>query len=478
MISLAEASPRSTPMGAAGAGWVGPGAVLLLALAAVSIGWTGFIASDDELYYGGALRWSEGQVFAGDSHWTTRFPLVLTLAANIKLFGAGPMALHATAAMWFVAFVTATIVLARQIAGDRAGWVAGALAATLPLNATGASIVNCDLPEATFLLLGAAALIGQLDRPRIAHLVAAGMACGLAILCRETGVLALLGYGLLFLAGRPLPRWAWIAFGSGIAAILVGEALFQWALTGDPLHRYGLAAHHDATIDRAANEEGNLLVHPLVDPLIVLLVNNEFGLLFWIAAPAAWALRGRGFDWRRFSPVLALGVASFLLVALLTNNLVLNPRYFTLSATAATILAAAWVSSLSAKQAVGLMALLIVPNLLLLSLQNNHPRWAAEALVLAAAADPAQRITSDPDTRARARQRLEWRGLTNVVADAPVGLVPASRAGTARVLARYPAPYRPLGQVLASNGILIDRLKAGEDMVLVQLPTGAPSLQP
>jgi hypothetical protein len=299
--------------------------------------------------------------------------------------------------------------------------------------------------------------------------VAAGAAFGLAMLCRETAVLALAGLGILFLAGRPLPRWAWLAAGGGAALVLGGEALFQWAMTGDPLHRYALAFNHDSTLDRAANEEGNLLVHSALDPLLVLLVNNEFALLFWLAIPAALAMRKGGMDWRRIAPVAAMGAASFVLVALLSHKLVLNPRYFTPTATAAAILAAAWLARLPVRRAAAIGGAALLMNLAMLGLQNNHPRWPSEALAAAAADHPSRPITADPDTMFRARQRLLWAGLGNVHAEAPVALVPADRVQGREVVARYPAPYRPAGQLLALVGLETERLKTGPDMVLVRV---------
>jgi 4-amino-4-deoxy-L-arabinose transferase-like glycosyltransferase len=464
--------------GSGGAGYAGerlawPLAIAVVAALSVAAGWTGFIASDDELYYGGALKWAAGEPFAGDSHWTTRFPLVLTLAAMIKLAGASPLALHLTALLWFAAFVASGILLARSIAGERGGWFAGLLLASMPLIALGGSIVNCDLPEATFLMLGAWLLIGETGRPgprpRLGRCVLAGICFGLAILCRETAVLALSGLGLLFLAGRPLPRWALLAAGCGAAAVLLGEAAFQYLMTGDALHRYTLAFNHDSTLDRAANEEGNLLVHPAVDPLLVVLVNNEFALLFWLAIPALLALRRGGIDWRKFAPVAAMGAASFLAVALLAHKLVLNPRYFTPSAVAAAILAGGWLARLEWRRAAAVAAAAVALNLLMLMLQNNHPRWPSEALAIAAAEDPARTIASDRDTMVRAQQRLRWAGLANVSAGGDYLLVPERQARGRPVAARYEAPWRPAGAVAALFGVELERLKAGEDMVLVRL---------
>ena len=55
-------------------------------------------------------------------------------------------------------------------------------------------------------------------------------------------VLPLAGLGLLFLHGRPVPRAAILAAGAGCAVVLGGEALFQYALTGDPLQWARLVA--------------------------------------------------------------------------------------------------------------------------------------------------------------------------------------------------------------------------------------------
>jgi 4-amino-4-deoxy-L-arabinose transferase-like glycosyltransferase len=448
-------------------GW--PALVLLIGCIAVAIGWTGFIASDDQFYYFGALEWAQHGAFAGDGHWTTRFPLVLSLAAAIKMVGADPLALNLTAIAWYAAFVAVGILLARRIAGERAGWIAGLLFASMPLVATGGSIVNCDNPEAVFLMLGAWLLAGEVERPRLSRCLLAGVAFGLAMLSRETAALALSGLGILFLLGRPLPRWALLAAGCGAALVLVGEAAFQWAMTGDPLHRYGLAFNHDSSLDRAANEEGNLLVHPAIDPLLVLFVNNEFALLFWLAIPAVLAMRRGGMDWRRFAPVLAMGAASFLLVALLSHKLVLNPRYFTPTAVAATIMVAAWLERMAPKRTAAILAVAVAANLAMLSLQNNHPRWEATALVQAAAADPSRAVAAAPEIVSRAELSLAWAGLGNVRSDARLALVTADEAGGFEVVERYPAPWRPAGALLASLGVEIERLKGGRDMALVRL---------
>ena len=461
-------------------------AILVLIVAALWIGWTGFIASDDASYYQGAALWVADPPFPGGDHWTTRFPLVLSLAAAIAVTGGGEIALALTALFWFVAFLLTGLALAASIGDRRTVFVTSILLGTLPLTATIASFVNCDLPEVTFLGLGMLALMpeaaGRAARPRAA--LAAGFCFGLAILCRETAVLALSGLGAIFLLGRPVSRRSLLIAAAGAAAVLGGEMLFQWWASGDPLHRYSLALNHDEAIDRAANLEGNLLVHPLVDPLLVLLVNNEFGLLFWLAGAAliAGAHRRLAPEQRRQLALLAaLGLAAALLVAVLFDFLVLNPRYFTVTVLPAALLPALWLGQLDRRWRFLLLGAIVSTNLLLLSAQNANPRWPATALARAAAEHPDRTIVASAKLVHFAELPLQWSGLRNVASSAPgagsLYLVEEAE-GAGRVLARYPSPPRPIGTLVTRLGLasllpdgIVERLvRPNPTMLLIDRP--------
>jgi hypothetical protein len=227
------------------------------------------------------------------------------------------------------------------------------------------------------------------------------------------------------------------------------------------LHRWTLAFHHDGHIDRAANLEGNVLVHPAIDPLLVLLVNDDFALIFWLAGAAlAWRFhrcldaQGRA----RMLVVAALALATFLLVGALVTKLVLNPRYFMLPALAAALAVAIWLDGMRVVPRAGLLAIALGANALMLSVENQHPRWPAEALLQAAERHPAETIATDAETHHRALIPLGWHGLDHVVTGVPQpgGLVllpdgPAS-AGL-RIIERYPSPPTGLGRLLDRIGV-------------------------
>lgn len=441
-------------------GW--PLLVMTAAAVAIWIGWVGYSASDDAAYYEAAVRWLDHPPVAGEDHWATRFPLILSLAGMIALLGKGALAMGATALGWYVVFAASVRGLAGRIAGARAGWIAALLMATMPVVVTNATTVSCDLAEASFLIWGImlagdiAAGRGERWRPAVA-----GLAFGGAILCRETTALALFGFAPLFLIGRPIPRRALLVMALACAGLLAAEAVYQYALTGDPLHRWILAFNHDSHIDRAANLEGNFLLYPAIDPLLVLLVNDDFALIFWLAAAAvAWRFHRRlDREGKACMLVLAaLALATFLLVGGLTTKLVLNPRYFMLPALAAAVAVAIWLDGMRSRRRIALLAIALGANALMLSVENAHPRWPAEALLQAAEHHPRETIATDAESLHRALIPLGWHRLDHVVVGtaASGGLVflPEAAAGSRqRVIERYPSPPTVLGGILDRFGV-------------------------
>ncbi len=464
-------------------------AVLVLGMvAALWIGWVGFIASDDSLYYEGAVRWLTDPPFAGDNHWSTRFPLTLTFAAVIALVGHNFLAFAVTAVLFYVVIVAVMGIFAAQVAGMRAGWIAALLTATLPVIVANATSVSVDLIEASAVMIGVMLLGGAGDdRAGLWRGVGAGVAFGVAMLCRETTALPLVGLAPIFLVGKPVPRRVLIASGIGFGAVIGGEALFQYAMTGDPLRRYTIAFHHDEHIDRAANMEGNFLLWPPIDPLLVLLVNDDFGLLFWLAGPALWfgALRSvEAAGERRLTVLAAMAATSFVLVALLVHKLVLNPRYFTLPALAAVMVVAIWLDRARAQVRIVALAAIVGSNLLLMSVGNAHPRWEMEALIAASATHPDEIVAGNPEEVRRASLPMRFAGRNNIrCASARTGglvIAPADAAPSGAIVARYPSPPTRLGGILRNIGVeplvpapIAKRMFApGRAIVLVRTPRG------
>lgn len=461
-----------------------------LLIAALTIGWTGFIASDDSLYFVGAERWLTDPPFAGDTHWSTRFPLIFSFDAMLLVFGRNFTAFAATALLWYVVLVVLVGVFVRRLAGERTAWIAMLLAGTMPVIIANATTVSIDLLEASALLCGAW-LLGDAEEGRrgLRQGFLAGVSFGVAVLGRETAVLSLAGLVPLFLIGKPVRREVLIAAGAGLAAVLGGEALFQYAMTGLPLRRYDIAFHHDSHINRAANLEGNFLIHPAIDPLLVLLVNDDFGLIFWVMG-AAVVLAGRRFVTagvpRPLIVLSAMAMADFMLVAVLVNKLVLNPRYFTVPALLAVVVVAIWLDQGTTRRRWVTISVLVAINLGFLSLGNRHPRWEMEALVMAAQAHRDEVVSGDPVMVRRASIPMRFLGLANTryAPATPGGLVvaPTDAAPAGLILTHYPVPPTVAGAVVRQLGLaplvsarLRTRLFApSPEVVLIRTPRRTP----
>jgi hypothetical protein len=92
-----------------------------------------------------------------------------------------------------------------------------------------------------------------------------------------------------------MPRKYYWVMAGGFLLVAGAEALAMAVLTGDPLHRYTVVFSTQGGIPYKGGLEGdvfnvigNVSVHPLLDPALVLFVNHEFALLFYAAIPAGF----------------------------------------------------------------------------------------------------------------------------------------------------------------------------------------------
>jgi len=117
-----------------------------------------------------------------------------------------------------------------------------------------------------------------------------------------------------------------------------------------------------------------VFVHPAINPLLMLLINQEFGAFFWLAIPACIvvAIR-RSIDGqaRRVAMLwIWVGLTWFLFFAVNSSLLPLNPRYATPTAYGAVIATAVLLRDLWSTQRT--WAALILVGLLLTNLAAIH----------------------------------------------------------------------------------------------------------
>lgn len=437
----------------------------------VALSWVGFIASDDTTYARGAYGWIEHFPYVG-GHGTIRYPITVPMAASFLILGGNEVAMVLPSLLYLILFLILAWRVTRDVAGPLPAFAALVAIVTNPLIAVQASIASVDIIEmallfAAWLLCFRCLETGVADRRR---LIGAGILAGLAFLTRETAVFVAVYFGLLFLAGHRIGRWNYLWIAAGFVAVWALELVYLGIMTGDPLYRFNIALHHDSTINRSVDLAGNVIVHPLVDPLLVLLLNQEFMALMLFALPlGAWLCLSRSIPQRlrHFARQIALfGGCWFVCVGAAQHLLPLNPRYFMITSTMACLLtgtALGWLWQQGSARirwaALGGLALLAGTNLVGIAVENRDPAFGDETLVAALTDHPGERIGTDPETAFRAQIPLRWADAAARVDTAPPApgslyyYNPLRAAKPAGHIAAEAAPlYRPQpGWILVSE---------------------------
>ena len=182
--------------------------MLALATGLVRSGALG-LNSDESVYAG------QGAVLAGDSGYDGLFSLFrahplfvqLVVGAAFRITGPDDTTVRFVAAVLGAAVVVATMVLARRLFGTRVAVLAGLLLALLPYHVLVSRQLLLDTPMAALLAVTLVCVLnGTGDDARPAWLVGGGSAFALAVLAKETAVVALPGIGLwLLLVRRRVP---------------------------------------------------------------------------------------------------------------------------------------------------------------------------------------------------------------------------------------------------------------------------------
>ncbi|MFI4981526.1 MAG: ArnT family glycosyltransferase [Nevskiales bacterium] len=418
----------------------GVSALGLLAAGILWWRWVGYQGHDDTSYAAAALDWVRNFPALGTDHWALRYPLVLPAAAAIALFGPSVPALAAVNVIAYAAFLVVNYLAARHWFGWGTAVLLTLIGIVLPQFPVQATYANPDLLEMTLTTASFWALMLARERGGTwGTLLLSGVLAGIGFLTRETSLLLVILYGLLFLFRPAMPRWRYLLIALGFIVVVGAEAGYFTARTGDPLYRTRLSATHDVvdrsakltqaeSAGRALDSEGVLASSAFVAPFAAVFVSQKYGLLFFLAIPAYALLRaGRRMTPRQRSVVDCAGLGAlvaFLFVALNVGILYVVPRYFMVSAALAAlpvaVLGARWLEEGGPRRNLAILAGLgfVATSLVLLDLENTHPMFAEQRIAeFVSASDTPVHV--DPETARRLRYLLLVRGLLNRVSSDP-----------------------------------------------------------
>ena len=400
--------------------WLLPIGFLLLFLALLSMGWVGFIASDDDSYRGAARAWLDPAVSnIGQTHWSLRHTVTLPIAVSISLFGDNEFSLILPSLLSLSLLLCAVFFCVRLRLGRGNAFAAIIGVVLLPIVVVEYTRVVAEIAEITYLISSLFILIFTHNTKfQLRGAILAGIALGLAAVSRETAIQLAVILGILMIRPVWITRKAIIICGLIAAAFVAAEMLWYTVELGDPLHRLNVDMNHgdigggvDRFSDRGAgtlSREGNIQVHWALDPLLVIFANEEFGLFFWLGFALAYLVifKQHLFDKIVLNYVrvlLLISALSFLVVSSAIPFLNLLPRYYMFSAivNAVAIALAAPSLFMHAPRRTGAVALLTLAiSMAALTIENKNPIALERALVAHLAVNPDVYIVKSPPTLA------------------------------------------------------------------------------
>jgi 4-amino-4-deoxy-L-arabinose transferase-like glycosyltransferase len=437
------------------------GLIIVLAVGAFAawLGWVGFIESDDLFYADAARNWVAHFPFVASNHWGLRHMIVLPIAASFAVGGVGESTLVLPLTCYFLLFLAMSYWVLVRLVGSAAAVLATCLLALTPLFSTLASFVVTDLVETLFVIASFWFFyFAPASRHRRTLLLLAGLCAGFAWITRETSLVLIVFYGVLFLLGRRIPRLEYFWIAGGFLVVVGLDTAYLASASGDLLYRYhmtlkGVAG--DNPIDQAArfpvqngfDRHGVVAAPHIVQPIIMLFTSHQFGFLFFLAVPALAALfRSRPGAWPSGPvPLLCLlGALWFVILSYGIPSLWVQPRYQTVLVYCTVLIVAVWIADLARGRrslAVALTLLLVASDVVLIYLDSNDLLFGERALV-AFAERSNETIETDPMTRASADFLLRIKGLGDHVA---VGSPAAGALFFENII-----PHRPLSPVEAA----------------------------
>lgn len=373
--------------------------VAMFSALTVKLAWSGYLQSDDVFYSEAARGWVSHFPYLGQTHWGLRYPIVWPIAISFALFGESEVALLAPILLYYAALLLLTFWCVSKIGGFAAGLLAVALVTVTPVLAMGASFVATDIPEAFYIISSLWVFYFAWNPYRPALFALSGALAGLGILTRETTAALLLFYGILFLANVGRSRAAYLWMAAGFLPIAAIDMLTLWLASGDPIYRLSMSIkgiHNDNPLlagqyatAPGLDRFGALDVPKWLKPFVVLLANQNFGLIIWAAVLAApfvvWGLPPS--ELRRAAHIFVGFALTWVLTLCygLSDYLYIDARYLLVVAPAMVVALALWAVPLLASRrryfvATGLAAVFAV-NLALLDSRNSDIMFGERSLV-------------------------------------------------------------------------------------------------
>jgi len=396
--------------------------VILFFCGFLAFGWIGFLASDDMMYTSAAESWLTSFPYLGDNHWALRQPLVISTAFSYLIFGVNEYSLALTTSSYFLAIVLLTYYYFKRIKNSNLALLASVSLITIPLFTIQSTYSGCDLVELFFILCSILLFHHASQENKVSLLFISGLMAGFAWLTRETSASLPILYAGLFLYGYGNRKnYIWLAV--GFISVAVTEITIYYLVENDFLYRVWIDLDQGKSTGKTLKVPGtgNIEINKIFNPILALLINQEFMLLFTFFFPASiWLFTTKDSNQGYHSLLILffwLSVTWFVIIGygLGVRSL---PRYYSVTSYAALVIVIAWMYSLFHKNkivSVILFTLFFSANFIGLYVENKQPIFGERVLKQWLVNNLDKEIYTDPITRSSAGFLLRTAGLEHRV---------------------------------------------------------------
>lgn len=200
---------------------------------------------DAERYVSAALRWYESGPHLGENHWALRHLFVLPMAASFALFGPSEFSATIPNIAYAGGLVAITYFFVRRNIGRAEALAAGAVVAMSAFFVARPMEIGVYGAEIFFAAAACWFFVeSEFERRKIAFLIAAGLAAGVAWTIREQSLSLMAAFALLLLLKRRQILLSSFALATGFGLVLIVEWVIYFVAAGDAFYRYRIDLQH------------------------------------------------------------------------------------------------------------------------------------------------------------------------------------------------------------------------------------------
>ena len=375
--------------------------VLVFAIFVLTVTWTGFyVGGDGVKFYHAAKEWLEAFPPDITKDGAERLVVILPLAASLTLLGDSEFSAILPTSLYYISFILFIAYALSRLTDPVTVIVACALLASVPVIAFNAVTPSSDMANLLYASLSFFFFYTALNHERRNMMLYwSGFFVGLEFISHSQAVALLLFYGILFLIGYRIERKVYLYLALGFMTVFFAEMVYYIFADYNPFYRFIYILNATQAADRfegpqpevgGIDNAGNLYIWPPINPILLTLITQKYGLLYYLLYPALWwIIRGHTIRDEATTQLLrllvVLGVVWCLFALIVLSQIKLYARYYLAATSCFFIVGVFWLRYViwPNHKKITIIAVLSVlaVNFLCIAVENKEPRFGERALL-------------------------------------------------------------------------------------------------